>query len=339
MAEEKTFKFVIIGSGNIANTYISVIEKIENAEVVGIISRSLKKSAVLKNNSQILISDSLSKINTDFDAVIICVPNYLHHTFAVESASMGKHVLTEKPLDISIDAIDEMISACRKANVKLGVAYQRRMSGDNFLLKKMIDSNMFGKIFAVSLSVKNFRHAGYYSDADYRGTWKKDGGGPFIQQASHYVDLYAWYFGKPAKIESYLNTFIHNIEVEDYGVAVFIHDNGMIGTLTASTACKPGFPARMEIHSEKGTVILEDDIIIFWSIDGIENPRLHKKTQRQEGADNHLVKDTTNHELIIKDFIQAVKENREPFITGESARMASEIILQIYFPDSGGFIL
>ena len=330
MAKDNIFKFVIIGSGNIANTYISAIEKIENVEVAGIISRSLKKPAALKNNSKILIADSLNKIKADFDAVIICVPNFLHHTFAVESASMGKHVLTEKPLDISIEAIDEMISACRNANVKLGVAYQRRLTGDNFLIKKMIDENKFGKIFAVSLSVKNFRDDKYYSDSNYRGTWKKDGGGPFIQQASHYVDLYAWYFGKPTKIESFLNTYIHNIEVEDHGVAVCMHENGMIGTLTASTACKPGFPARIEIHSEKGTVILENDIIIFWSIDGIENPGLHKNAQRHTGADTHLVNDTTNHELIIKDFIQAVKENREPFINGESARIASEIILQIY---------
>ena len=327
---DNKLKFVIVGSGNIANTYVSAIEKIKNAEVAGIISRSLKKPGNLKDDSKIPVSDSLKNLKQYYDAVIVCSPNFLHHTYAIEAASLGKHVLTEKPLDISIESMDAMISACRKANVKLAVAYQRRFSGDNFLIKNMIDKDLLGKIFAVDLSVKNFRDAGYYANSNYRGTWKMDGGGPFTQQASHYIDLYCWYFGKPGKIISYLKTSIHNIEVEDHGVAVCLHENGMTGTITASTACKPGFPAKLEIHSNKGTVILENDIITFWSIENIENPSKHAITQAHTGAANPFVNDTTNHELIIKDFINAVNENREPFINGESAKIASEVILEIY---------
>jgi UDP-N-acetyl-2-amino-2-deoxyglucuronate dehydrogenase len=327
---DNNFKFVIVGSGNIANTYVSVIQKIKNAEVAGIISRSFKKPSILQDNEEIPISDSLANLKQEYDAVIICSPNFLHHTFAIEAAKLGKHVLTEKPLDISIESMNEMISECKKADVKLGVAYQRRFSGDNFLIKKMIDRGELGKIFAVDLSVKNYRDPGYYSNSNYRGTWKMDGGGPFTQQASHYVDLYCWYFGKPEKITSYLKTYIHNIEVEDHGVAVCIHDNGITGTITASTACLPGFPAKLEIHSNKGTVILENDLITFWSIEGIENPSLNSVQQSHTGAATHLVNDTTNHESIIKDFINSVKENREPFINGESARIASEVILEIY---------
>jgi UDP-N-acetyl-2-amino-2-deoxyglucuronate dehydrogenase len=327
---DQNFKFVIIGSGNIANTYLSAIENIENAKVVGIISRSFKKPNTLKDDSNIQISDSLANLSIDYDAVIICSPNGLHHKFAVEAASLGKHVLTEKPLDISVDAMDEMISACKKRNVKLGVAYQRRLSGDNSLMKKMIDENKLGKIFAADLSVKNFREESYYSSSNYRGTWKIDGGGPFIQQASHYIDLYGWYFGMPQKVVSFLNTYIHKIEVEDHGVAVCLHENGMMGTITASTACKPGFSAKLEIHSNLGTVIMENDLITIWSIEGFENPSVNKNKQAHTGAATHLVNDTTNHEFIIKDFIQSVNENREPFVDGESARIATEIILEVY---------
>lgn len=329
MEENQKFKFVVVGSGNITNAYISAIEKIKNAEVAGIISRSLKKPAGLKNDS-VPIAASLVNFKLDFDAVIICTPNALHHKIAIEAASLGKHVLTEKPLDISLEAMNAMISACKNANVKLGVAYQRRLSGDNSLIKRLITENKLGKIFAADLSVKNFRDETYYSDSNYRGTWKIDGGGPFIQQASHYIDLYGWYFGRPEKIVSFLKTYIHKIEVEDHGIAVCLHKNGMMGTIAASTASKPGFPAKLEIHSDLGTVIMENDLITFWSIDGLENPSINKNKQSHTGAATHLVNDTTNHESIIKDFIQAVKENREPFVNGESARIATEIILEVY---------
>lgn len=328
--KKKNFKFVIIGSGNIANTYITAIEKIENAEVAGIISRSLKKPSLLKSESNIEIADSLANLKSDYDAVIICTPNGLHHRFAVEAAYLGKHVLTEKPLDISVEAMNEMIYSCRKANVKLGVAYQRRFSGDNYIVKKLIEENKLGRIFAVDLSIKNYRDDAYYSSSDYKGKYEIDGGGPFIQQASHYIDLYGWYFGKPNRIISMLNTYVHEIEVEDHGAAFCMHDSGMMGTITASTACKPGFPARLEVHSEKGTFIMKNDIITFWSIDGLKNPSTYKNTETHSGAATHMVNDTTCHELIVKDFIQAVKEGKEPFINGEAARIATEIILEIY---------
>jgi len=322
-------KFIIVGSGNIANTYISAIDNIEGAELAGIVSRSLKRPSALKEEN-IQVAESLSKLSAAFDAVIICTPNGLHHTVAIEAASLGKHVLTEKPLDITIPAMDEMINACREANVKLGVAYQRRMSGDNQLVKRLIDENKLGKIFAADLSVKNYRDDNYYNSSQYRGTWSIDGGGPFIQQASHYIDLYAWYFGKPEKIISRLNTYVHEIEVEDHGVAICMHKNGMTGTITASTACKPGFPAKLEIHSDKGTVIMENDNIIFWSIGGMDNPSGQKSVNQHVGAATHLVNDTTNHEKIIKDFIEAIKEDKIPFVDGEAGKIATEIILEIY---------
>lgn len=323
-------KFVIVGSGNIANTYVSAIANIENAEVVGIVSRSLKKPSILNTGPSIPIAESLSKLSIDFDAVIICTPNGLHHNIAIEAALLGKHVLTEKPLDITIKAMDKMILACEKANVKLGVAYQRRMSGDNQLVKNLIHEKKLGRIFAVDLAVKNYRDDNYYMSSKYRGTWLIDGGGPFIQQASHYIDLYGWYFGKPEKVISRLKTYVHNIEVEDHGVALCLHRDGMIGTITASTAAKPGFPAKLEIHSDKGTVIMENDNIIFWSIDGMENPSKQTKFNQHVGAATHLVNDTTNHEMIIKDFIQSIIEDRKPFVDGESGRIATEIILEIY---------
>ena len=325
---KETTKFVIIGSGNIANTYITAIGNIKNAEVIGLVSTKIK----LPTGFSLLPSySSLKEIDVDFDAVIICTPNGLHHVSAIEAAKLGKHVLCEKPIDISLEAIDKMIKACKENNVKLGVAYQRRFSADNPAVKALIDKNEIGSIFSVDLSVKNYRDDSYYNSAAYRGTYKIDGGGPFIQQASHYIDLYYWYFGKPVKLVSKLGTFAHDIEVEDHGAAICLHNSGMIGTITASTATKPGFPAKLEIYTNKGYLVMENDVITQWQIDGIKNPSLQKPdTNKHTGASSAKVSDTSNHELVIKDFIDSIKLDKDPLITGESARNATEIILEIY---------
>lgn len=322
----KNVKFVIIGAGNIANTYVAAINAIDSAEIVAVVSKRLKTPSAQQDLPSFA---NLNAVNVDFDAVIICTPPGLHHISAKEAAILGKHVLCEKPLDVTLEAMDSMINVCKAHNVHLAVAYQRRYSSDNPIVKKLIDDQRIGQIFSADLSVKNYRDDSYYNSASYRGTKAIDGGGPFVQQASHYIDLYYWYFGKPLKISSQLNTFVHAIEVEDHGVAICVHDNGMIGVITASTATKPGFPAKLEIYTSKGYLILENDVITHWDIEGLENPT-NSTSNTHTGAATAMVEDTTNHEFIIKDFIDAINTGKTPLITGTSAKHASEIILDIY---------
>ncbi|MDX1699900.1 MAG: Gfo/Idh/MocA family oxidoreductase [Melioribacteraceae bacterium] len=321
-------KFVVVGSGNIAGTYISAIENIYDAEIKGIISRKIPDA---EDKINIPVFNSLSAIpNNSFDAVIICTPNGLHNIHTIEAAKLGKHVLCEKPIDIETQAIDNMITTCRENNVKLGVAYQRRFSSDNPIVKDLIDTGALGRIFSVDLSVKNYRDDNYYNSAEYRGTYAIDGGGPFIQQASHYIDLYQWYFGRPMKIVSKLNTFVHKIEVEDHGAVICEHSDGMIGTISASTATRPGFPAKLEIYTDKGYLIMVNDVITEWEIEGVENPSANKDINLHTGSSTAVVDDTRNHELLVKDFIDSIRTGKEPLITGESAKIATEIVLDIY---------
>jgi predicted dehydrogenase len=321
------FKFVIYGTGNIANTFVSAVENIPNSEVIGVVSRSLKSPSKFP---KLKSYKTLAELTESFDAVIICTPNYYHHINAIEAAELGKHVLCEKPIDISLDSIDKMIAACNWNNVTLAVSYQRRFSSDNPIVKNLIDKNKLGKIFSVDLSVKNYRDDAYYNSSAYRGTSDIDGGGPFIQQASHYIDLYYWFFGKPNKIVSKLGTFVHDLKVEDHGAVICTHEDGMISTITASTATKPGFPAKLEIYSDKGYLILENDVIRHWDIEGLDNPTKQENENTHSGSATALVEDTTNHEYVIKDFIEAIREKKEPLVSGDSARNATEIILDIY---------
>ncbi|HKI45680.1 MAG TPA: Gfo/Idh/MocA family oxidoreductase [Balneolales bacterium] len=325
-----TFRFVIAGTGNISRTYWNAVKKLPGIDIVGFISRSGNKPGWLPEDVFIEAAQNFSEIKSDFDGVILCTPNGMHYTGAIEAAKLGKHVLTEKSIGISLPEIDEMISTCKANNVKLGVAYQRRMSPDNQVVKQLLEKQKLGRVYAADLTVKNYRDDAYYNSGAYRGSWKMDGGGPFMQQAAHQVDLYGWFFGKPERIVSCYGTFAHDIETEDHGAAILRHKDGMIGTMIASTVAKPGFDARLEIICEKGTVIMENDIITTWAVDNMENPSRVPGGKIHSGASSASVEDTSGHEAIISDFVAAVREDRDPCITGESARLATEIILGVY---------
>ena len=324
-------RYIIVGTGNISNTYVAALQKLSGSELIGAVSRSERP---LRTAPGLPIWKSLAEVDQAFDAVILATPNGLHHQGALQAAALGKHVLTEKPLDISRAAMDEMIAACASAGVILAVCYQRRTSPDNQTIKKLLAQNAFGKIFAADLSAKFFRDQAYYDSGAYRGTWAVDGGGPFMQQACHNIDIYTWFFGLPAKVTSVLGRFAHEMEAEDHGAAILQHSNGMIGTIIASTAARPGFAARLEVHCEKGSFTLTDDRITFWDIAGISNPADTQFSYAHDGATSAAVTDTTAHETIIRDFEMAARMGSEPLASAESARLTTELILQIYANDT-----
>lgn len=324
----ETLKFVIVGSGNISNTYCLAINKIADAELAGIISRGGKRPPDADESVPVL--RDLSEMTCDYDAVIVATPNGLHNKWTIKAAEAGKHVLTEKPLDISRKAMTNMIDACKANNVQLGVCYQYRTNPDIMILKELLEQGSLGKVIAADYAVKCWRDQSYYDSAEYRGGYAIDGGGPFIQQACHQIDLYAWFFGKPCKVQSMLGTFLHDIEGEDHGVAILKHSNGMIGTITASTCAYPGFEPELMIITDKGSLILKNTVISEWNIKGLDNPSVSNGKHVHSGAGDAFVEETSGHESIICDFIEAVRLNRPPMVSGEDARAATEIVLDIY---------
>lgn len=322
------FRFVIVGSGNMAGTYAGILESSSEASLVGTVSRSGHRPEGV--SSSLPVYSSIADVDVAFDAVILATPNGMHHHGALEAAQLGKHVLSEKVLDVTTDAMDAMIQACREANVRLGVTFQRRMSPDNQVLKELLDDGRLGRVFAADLTVKFYRDQAYYDSASYRGDRTIDGGGPFMQQAAHNIDVYVWMFGLPATVASAMGTFCHDMEGEDHGAALLTYEDGMIGTIIASTACKPGFPASLAIHTEKGSVVLENDKITQWDVDDIPNPSRTGDMRIHSGAASAAVSDTAGHEAIVEDFIAAVREGRDPMVPGEDARRTTDLILAIY---------
>ncbi|WP_028973087.1 Gfo/Idh/MocA family protein [Spirochaeta cellobiosiphila] len=324
-------RYLLIGTGNITKTYIQAIEDIADSSIVGCISRTGKRPEQMQN---IPAWTQIEDVNQEYDAIIITTPNGTHHKYAIKAAQLGKHVLTEKPIDIHLDAIDTMISACKKHNVKLAVAFQRRITPDNREIKKLLETKQLGRVFSVNLQCFFWRNQAYYDSASYRGGYAVDGGGPFIQQAIHNIDTYQWMFGMPLKVKSFLGRFLHDIEAEDHGATILKHEDGMISTITASTCTSPGFPARMEVYTDKGYFITQNDSIIKWNIKGIANPTKTLFSMADLGGNTPQLNNYDRHKLILLDFEEAVSKDKAPFVTGESARKSTELVLKIYGDDN-----
>lgn len=320
-------KYIIIGTGNISNTYLQAIAKLPESEVVGCVSRSGNRPSA---QPQLPTWRSLDLVTVTFDALIVATPNGLHCDGIMAAAQYGKHVITEKPLGIAMDAMEQAIAACEAAGVTLAVAYQRRTAPDNQAIKALLEAGALGQVFAADLVAKFYRDQAYYDSADYRGGYGIDGGGPFMQQACHNIDIYVWFFGLPVQVVSMMNTFTHQIEAEDHGAALLKHPNGMIGTIVASTATKPGFAARLEVHTDKGSFILTDDVITHWHFDDIPNPANTGFHYQHDGATSATVSDTSAHQKIIADFERVVKQGGQPIADAQSAKATSSLILDIY---------
>ena len=320
-------KYVILGTGNISNTYAKTVADLPASEMVACVSRSGQK---LKALPDIPSFKKLEDVDIDFDAVIVATPNGFHCDGIMDAAKLSKHVITEKPLGIELSAMEEAVKACEEANVTLGVAYQRRTLPDNLAIKKMVDQNMLGRIFAADLSAKFYRTQAYYDSGDYRGGFEIDGGGPFIQQACHNIDIYVWLFGLPTKVVSMVDTYTHKMEAEDHGAALMRHSNGMIGTIIASTSTKPGFAARLEVHSDKGSFTMTDDVITSWHFEDIPNPSTGTNLYTHDGATSAAVHDISAHKQILLDFEAAIFEKRKPLVDGRSAKDTSALIDMIY---------
>ena len=316
--------YVLIGTGNFSRTYAEALASMPDSRIVACVSRSGRSPQALPTLPSY---GTLEEVREPFEAVIIITPNALHHQGAMAAAALGKHVVCEKPLDIGMEAMEWMISACRRAGLRLSVAYQRRMNPDNLFLKRMLDQGGLGRVLAVDLSCKFWRGPEYYSSGDYRGGYTLDGGGPFMQQACHNLDLYRWLFGYPTEVHSVLGNLFHDIEAEDHGAAIFRHENGAIGTMVASTISRPDSPARLEIVTTKGRLTTLDDRIVEWDIDGVEDPRT------AVGGDTEIGTTLSNaeaHRRILADFESAVESGQDPFITGEDASLTTKLVLEIY---------
>jgi predicted dehydrogenase len=265
------------------------------------------------------------------DLVILGSPSGLHAAQGIAAARHGLHVLTEKPMEISVARADALIEAAKQSHVQLGVIFQDRLKPHIRRLKTWIEQGLLGKTLFVDARVKWYRPPEYYANSRWRGTLALDGGGALINQGIHTVDLLLWLLGDVSRVQARTGTLLHRIEAEDTAAAILEFASGALGILHATTAAFPGYPRRVEITGSEGTVIFEHDRIIAANL---RNPPADvgesTALDENESATSAVVSDFRGHQAILEDFLEAIQQDRAPACGGQEGRRSLALIEAIY---------
>ncbi|MFB0504679.1 MAG: Gfo/Idh/MocA family protein, partial [Candidatus Bathyarchaeia archaeon] len=218
----------------------------------------------------------------------------------------------------------------RRKGVKLGVNLQSRFDPTFRKVKEAAEEQRFGRLILGEAIVKWFRTQEYYDKSAWRGKWDTEGGGALINQAIHTIDLLVWIMGSPRYLWAQIDTVAHKIEVEDLAVAALRFENGALGIIQGSTAIYPGLPSRLEVHGTKGTAIIEGEVLKRWSIIGEEEVVSEEAKEGLKSWARPELAPATNHASLIKDFAEAILEDRAPYVDGVEGRKSLEVITAIY---------
>jgi len=336
---ERTYGIGIVGCGVIAPFHARSAQSLPNATlraVMDIVPEAAQKRAEEFGVEAYTDLDAMLA-RPDIDIICVCVPSGLHAEIGIRAAQARKHVLVEKPIDITLEAADRLIDACHEYNVKLGVISQHRFGAGMVQLREALDAGRFGKLILGDAIIKWYRTQGYYDSGDWRGTWALDGGGALMNQGVHYVDQLQWTMGPVKSIYAKAATAAHTIEVEDIVLAILTFENGAIGTVEASTAVYPGLPERLEITGTEGTAVIEAGRVKIWEFKdekGEANP-YGTKVKAEEapaatGSADPAAIPSAGHRTQLANLIASIEGDATPAITGEDARRPLEIILAIY---------
>ncbi len=349
--------FGIVGCGMIANFHAEAIKRMKGTKLVACFdSIPAAADAFAAANPGVTPYHDLDQMlaNPAISIVTICTPSGAHMEPAIKAAQAKKHVVVEKPMEITLKRCDAILEACKRNGVLLCPIFQSRFSPANIALKEAITEGRFGKLTLGDTFVKWWRTQPYYDGPQpkgtktpvknsWRGTWDLDGGGAYMNQAIHNVDLLYWLMGDVAEVHAVTATLGHErIEVEDVGVAAIKFKNGAVGTITASTAVWPGLLKKTEIHGTTGSVIVEQDDVLLWQFekpkpkDRSVTDKLMNREEESGGASDPKAISYVGHMEQLKDFVKAIQLGKKPRITGDEGRKAVEIVLAIYQSASTG---
>ena len=334
-------KFGIIGTGAIAAMHAEALKDAKNAELVAVFDQVTERAKAFAEKFNVRAIDNFEEFlnDKDIEAVTIATPTGVHGKVAVPAALAGKHLLCEKPLDTTIEKVDEIIAACDKTGVLMMSVFQSRFVKNVGLIKQAIDAGRFGKIVLVSCQCKWFRTQEYYDSATWRGTWALDGGGALMNQSIHTIDLLQYLNGDVEEVSAATATLSHTgIEVEDNAVAILKYKNGALGTIEGSTSCQPGFPRRIEVSGSKGSIVLEDNKIVRWQFVDEEagDEDIRKNGGIGEvisggGAGDPMAISSNGHRVQIEALSEAILAGKKKIdLDGREGRRAVALICSIY---------
>lgn len=321
--------FAVVGMGHIANKHIEAIEKAENANLYAICDTNPARLEI--DNGNVKKYTDLAQMleeNPDIDVVNICVPSGLHARLTKIAAEHKRHIIVEKPMSLKLQDAEDMIKYANENGVKLAVVHPNRFRPAIQKLREQMDAGSFGKLSHANATVRWNRNQAYYDQAEWRGTKEFDGG-VLMNQAIHDLDLMLWLMGPVESVQAMAATRLRKIETEDVAAAVVQFKNGALGVIEAATTIYPkNLEESLAIFGETASVKISGrnaNFIETWDIEGVTEEEADKiKSEIQADPFGK-----PGHQCIIEDMVLAVKENRNPIVTGEDGLAPVKLILAI----------
>ena len=335
-------RFGIVGCGVIGPVHAEAIAGLPDAELVAVIDILPERAGQLASKYGATPYTDLQSMlaHEQLDVVIICTPSGLHGEHACQVMRSGRHVIVEKPMEISRAAIEEMLRVQQETGVKLAVISQHRFDPASQQVHALIEEKAFGRLVLCNVIVPWWRSQAYYNSGEWRGKWALDGGGVLMNQSIHSIDLLQWFMGPVLSVYAYTDTLVHRMETEDVAVAVLRFANGALGTIAATTGAYPGVTTRVEVFGDKGSAVIENDSLSYLHLArddyeevgayGTSFQAAKKAETRSSAAQNPAALSVTSHALQIADMIRAIQEDDTPLVDGYAGRRPVEIILGIY---------
>jgi len=331
--------FGIVGCGMISHFHARAVNECRGAKLVAGFDTVPAAADKLAETFGCTPYYDLDEMLADprIDVVTIATPSGAHLEPALAAAKAGKHVIVEKPLEVTLRRCDAIIEACRKAGVVLSTIFPSRFHQTCQELKRAINQGRFGQLVVGDAFVKWYRTQQYYDSGAWRGTWQLDGGGALMNQAIHSVDLIYWLMGPVREIRARFGLLAHErIEVEDTVMATLEYESGAMGVIEASTAIYPGFLKRVEVHGSAGSAIMEEEDFKVWEF--AKKRKLDEKIQQAMqgklsgggGAADPAAIGHHGHARQFADVLDAIRKGRAPLIDGPEGRRSVEIILGVY---------
>jgi predicted dehydrogenase len=328
----------------ISGTHADAMAKLDGASLSAVMDVVPEKAKALGDKYGVPSFTSPKAFLSVVDAVTVCTPSGYHSKVGIACAKAGKHVLSEKPIDTTFAKAQKLVDTCKQEGVKLGVISQHRFSRAIQRVRHAAQGGEFGKLLTGDAYIKWYRTQAYYDSGDWRGTIALDGGGCLINQGVHYIDMLQWIMGGVASVQAQTRTAAHQIEVEDIANALIEYKNGAVGVIQGTTCAYPGMQERIEVSGLYGSAFVEGDVIKVWESDptapASKSPygrelKYHPLPtvsilDPKENPDDPTAKWGVQHQLQIQDFVDAIRENRDPFVTGEAALEPLKVILGIY---------
>jgi len=340
----KKLRFGIIGCGVIGRIHAEAITSLPDAQLVAVADSIPERAQELAEEFHATPYEDFQEMlaHEELDVVDIGTPSGQHGEHACQVMRSGRHVIVEKPMEISRAAIEEMLRVQQETGVKLAVISQHRFDPVTRQVHDLVEEQAFGRLVLGNAIIPWWRSQAYYDSGAWRGTWELDGGGVLMNQSIHSIDLLQWLMGPVRSVFAYTDTLVHRMETEDVGVAVLRFANGALGTIAATTGAYPGVSTRIEIYGDKGSAVIEDDHLSYLHLARDDHEEVGpygvgtgKRAERTENAETSAAQDPAalairSHALQIEDMMRAIREDGPPLLDGYAAKHPVEIILAIY---------